>query len=412
MEVVTEATQSLLGSLVTSAVSVDPYPVYAQLRECGPVRWAAAGGVLVLFGYEDCAALVRDQVYGAQSPEWSDRVTPGWREHPAKTATFEPMLFRDPPDHTRLRRLVSSAFTPRQAERMRASVTELVTSTLDELADAGADGGTVNLHAFVGARLPIAVIAGLVGVPSADWPALRGPMTTLLKLVELGSARQTLAAADAAAVTLDEYFSALAADRRERPRDDLASSVVAAQHPARTGDPDFTDTEVAQMLTFLFMAGVDTMTNLLANGTYALLTSPAQADLIRAGEVSLDDVADEVLRYDAPVQLVGRVAAKDTAIGGEPVRQGELVLAMIGAGNRDPARFPSPSVFDLARKGTAPLSFGGGIHRCLGAPLARVEAGEFLAGLVRRFPALTLAAEPAREGVVFRGFSDLPVTVR
>jgi len=406
MDVAEETSESLLGSLVTPAVSADPYPVYARLRELGPVRWAAAGDVTMLFGYEDCAALVRDQEYGAQSPEWSDRVTPGWREHPAKTATFEPMLFRDPPDHTRLRRLVSSSFTPRMAERMRADVISLVNQALDELADAGAEGGTVNLHAFIGDRLPIAVIAGLVGVPAADWPALREPMTTLLKLVEIGAARSSLAAADAAAVTLDQYFSALAADRRARPRDDLASSVVAAQRL------DFTDEEVTQMLTFLFMAGVDTMTNLLGNGAYALLLNPAQANLIRSGKVSPDDVADEVLRYDAPVQLVGRVTAKDTSIGGVPVRQGELVLAMIGAGNRDPARFPSPNVFDLTRKGTAPLSFGGGIHRCLGAPLARVEAAEFLTGLMRRFSALSLAGEPAREGVVFRGFRDLPVTIR
>jgi cytochrome P450 len=402
---------ALLGSLVTSAVSADPYPVYAKLRALGPVRWTAAGGVVVLFGYNDCAALVRDQEFGSQSPEWSDQVTPGWREHPAKIATFEAMLFRDPPDHTRLRRLVSAAFTPRQAEHMRADVSALTAKTLDQLADAGSDGAVINLHDFLAARLPIAVIGSLVGVPERDWPMLRGPMTTLLKLVELGTARQPLAAADAAAVTLDAYFADLAADRRRQPAADLASAVVAAQR-TQDGAAAFTDAEVTQLLTFLFMAGVDTMANLLANGTFALLTNPEQADLVRSGAVSLDDLADEVLRYDAPVQLVGRVAATATVIGGMAVGANELVLAMLGAGNRDPARFPSPDVFDLRRKGTAPLSFGGGIHRCLGAPLARVEAGEFLAGLVRRFPALSLAGDPVREGVVFRGFSDLPITVR
>jgi cytochrome P450 len=410
MEVADQTAESLLGSLVSPAVSADPYPVYAKLRELGPVRWGAAGGVTMLFGYEDCAALVRDNEYGAQSPQWSDKVTPGWREHPAKTATFETMLFQDPPDHTRLRKLVSAAFTPRAAERMRASVIALVTRTLDELAAAGSDGGTVNLHQFIGARLPIAVVASLVGVPEPDWPGLRRPMTTLLNLVELGSARQTLAAADAAATELDRYFSALAQDRRRRPRDDLASSIVAAR-PASPADPAFTGTEITQTLTFLFMAGVDTMTNLLANGALALLLNPGQAALAASGEASLDDLADEVLRYDAPVQLVGRVAARDAVIGTMPIGAGELVLAMLGAGNRDPARFSSPDEFDLTRKGTAPLSFGGGIHRCLGAPLARVEAGEFLAGLVRRFPGLSLAGEPVRAGVVFRGFSDLPVTL-
>jgi cytochrome P450 len=139
--------QALLGSLVTPSVSADPYQAFAAIRENGPVRWAAAGDVTVLTGYEDCAALVRDRTYASQSPEWCDQVQPGWREHRAKTATFEAMLFRDPPDHTRLRRLVSAAFTPRQAERMRADVTVHITRTLDQLADAGADGGTINLPA-------------------------------------------------------------------------------------------------------------------------------------------------------------------------------------------------------------------------------------------------------------------------
>jgi cytochrome P450 len=404
--------QGLLGSLVTPAVSADPYPVYASLRELGPVRWTAAGGVLVLTGYEDCAALVRDQVFGSQSPEWCDRVTPGWREHPAKIATFEAMLFRDPPDHTRLRRLVSAAFTPRQATRLRADVAALTKRTLDQLADAGSDGGTIDLHEFLAARLPIAVIAALVGVPESDWPALRGPMTTLLKLVEIGAAKQALPDADAAATTLADYFATLAADRRKRPGTDLASTVITTQQATAGGGAPFTDTEVTQTLVFLFMAGVDTMTNLLANGTLALLIHPEQADLARTGAVSGELLVDEVLRYDAPVQLVGRVAATDTTIGGAPVRANELVLAMLGAGNRDPARFDQPDAFDVRRKGTAPLSFGGGIHRCLGAPLARIEAAEFLAGLLRRFPALTLAGEPVREGMVFRGFSYLPIAVR
>jgi cytochrome P450 len=403
---------ALLGSLVTPAVSANPYPVFAQLRDLGPVRWKAAGGVPVLTGYEDCAALVRDQEFGSQSPEWCDQVTPGWREHPARVATFEAMLFRDPPDHTRLRRLVSAAFTPRQAERMRGDVAGLCTRTLDQLADAGGDGSLVDLHDFLAARLPIAVIASLVGVPEADWPLLRGPMSALLKLVELGITKQMVADADAAAITLDAYFRELAADRRASPGPDLASTIVAAQHASRPGADAFTDLEVVQLLIFLFMAGVDTMTNLLANGTLALLASPQQARLVADGAVPLDNLVDEVLRYDTPVQLVGRVAAIGKVIGDVEVRPGEVVLAMIGAGNRDPARFERPDSFDVTRKGTAPLSFGGGIHRCLGAPLARVEAGEFLTGLFRRFPKVSLAGEPVRQGVVFRGFSYLPITLR
>jgi cytochrome P450 len=384
---------ALLRSLLKPEVSSDPYPVYARLREFGPVRWQSAGDVLVLTGYEDCAAVMRGQAFGAQSPEWLDARTPGWRERPAKIATFQTMLFRDPPDHTRLRRLVSAAFTPRHAERMRADI-----------------GGQVDLHEFVAARLPTAVIGSLVGVPESDQPALRESMTALLQLVELGITKQMIADADAAAMALTDYFSDLAAERARRPGTDLASAVVAARQAA-SGEK-FTDDEVVQTLTFVFMAGVDTMANLLANGAFALLTNPAQAHIARQSAPPYDDLVDEVLRYDAPVQLVGRVSAADTVIGGIQVAAGELVLAMIGAGNRDPGRFPSPGAFDITRKGTAPLSFGGGIHRCLGAPLARVEAGEFLSGLVRRFPGARLAGEPVRAGVVFRGFSCLPVAVR
>lgn len=405
------AIDALLTSLMTPEVSADPYPVYARLRSSGPVRWASAGNLLVLTGYADCAALVRDQVFGSQSPQWCDRVTPGWREHPAKVATFEAMLFRDPPDHTRLRRLVSAAFTPRQAERMRADVRRLADQALDELAEAGCDGGPVDLQEFLAARLPIAVIGSLVGVPASDWPVLRQSMSTLLLLVELATSSQMLADADVAATELAGYFAALAADRAEHPKGDLASTVVATQR-ATAAEDGFTDTEVIQTLTFVFMAGVDTMTNLLTNGTAALLAHPRQSDLVRSGSVPADDLVDEVLRYDAPVQLVGRVAAADCVLGGAEVRAGNLVLALLGAGNRDPRRFSDPDVFQVTRKGTAPLSFGGGIHRCLGAPLARVEAAEFLTGLLTRFPKLRLADDPVRQGLVFRGFKHLPIELR
>ncbi|HVB42169.1 MAG TPA: cytochrome P450 [Streptosporangiaceae bacterium] len=403
---------ALLASLSTPEVSADPYPVYARLRSFGPVRWSAAGGVLFLTGYDDCAALVRDPAFGSQSPQWCDRVTPGWREHPARVATFEAMLFRDPPEHTKLRRLVSAAFTPRQSERMRSDVARLTTLALDEVAQAGSDGGIVDLQEMIAARLPVAVIGSLVGVPAPDWPELRRSISVLLRLVELSVSQQALTAADEAAVALEGYFTRLVSDRTARPAQDLASAVVAAKDAvSSTGDP-VTDDEVIQTLTFVFMAGVDTMTNLLANGTFALLTNPRQADILRSGAEHAEAAVDEVLRYDAPVQLVGRVAAADSVIGGMPVRADELVLAILGAGNRDPLRFTAPDTFDITRRGTAPLSFGGGIHRCLGAPLARVEAGEFFTAILARFPALRLAGEPVRQGTVFRGFSHFPITVR
>ena len=402
---------ALLASLVTPEGSANPYPVYARLRLLGPVRSAGSGAVF-LTGYQDCAALTRDQGFGSQSPQWCDRVTPGWRAHPSKVATFDAMLFRDPPDHTRLRRLVSAAFTPRQADRMRADVSTLTQTALDRLADAGSDGSAVDLQEILASSLPIAVIGSLVGVPEADWPALRGSMSRLLQLVELSLSTHALAEADDAATKLDAYFAALAADRRREPRGDLASAMVTATDASRGEAGQFTEDELVQTLTFVFMAGVDTMTNLLANGTAALLAHSGQAELLRGSDQYVAGTVDEVLRYDAPVQLVARVAAADAVIAGTPVVADELVVAILGAGNRDPARFGDPDTFDITRTGSAPLSFGGGIHRCLGAPLARVQAGTFFVELLRRFPLLQMAGQPKRQGTVFRGFGYLPVALR
>jgi|SRR5579875_1015574 len=415
---------ALFASLTTPEVSADPYPVFARLRELG--RLHRVGPVTYAPGYEECATVTREHaLFLAQSPRWIDTAIPGWREHPSMTATFETMLFQDPPDHTRLRRLVSAAFTPRQAERMRASVGVLVERCLDALADAGADGGTVNLHAVVAATLPIAVIGSLVGVPASDWAGLQRSMSALLQLVEFSVSRAQLAAADEAALTLRGYFADLVASRRARPRDDLASQLVAVRDAsagagrtgeARTGEAQtgeaLTGDELLQTLTFLFMAGVDTMINLLAGGAAALAAHPDQAALLRADPGLAGRAAEEVLRFDPPVQFVGRVPARDTTLAGTPLPAGQLVMAMLGSANRDPRRFGHPDTFDITRAGTAVLSFGGGVHFCLGAPLARVEASTFLPALVTRFPALRPAGPPVRQGVIFRGFRDLPVTLK
>jgi cytochrome P450 len=361
---------------------------------------------IFLTSYDDCSALLRDPQVLSQSPDWCDRVTPGWRAHPAKIATFETMLFRDPPDHTRLRRLIGAAFTPRAAQRARDDVVTLVDRALGRLADSGADGSAVDLQEVLAGTLPIAVIAGLVGVPESDWPLLRAQMSALLALVELIVSDAALARADAAAVTLREYFAGLAASRASEPRDDLATELVAAHQAGAC-----TREELLQTLTFVFMAGVDTMTNLLANATSALLAHPEQAALLRARPELAASAAEEVLRYDPPIQFVGRAAGPATRLHGERLAADQLVVAILGAANRDPARFPDPDAFDITRSGPTVLSFGGGLHYCLGAPLARLEAAVFVTELVRRFPRLRPAGEAQRAGTVFRGFRCLPVAL-
>ena len=418
--------EQLLASLGTPGAQEDPYPLYARLHALGRAHRAPSGAVFVT-GHDDCAAVLRGPSFAAQSPEWHDRMVPGWRDQPAKVATFEAMLFRDPPAHTRLRRMVAGSFTHRQVQQLQATIAALTDSVLDRLADAGRSGGRVNLQRILAGTLPISVIGALVGVPPADWPGLQASMSALLEIVELGTTPEQLATANEAALRLHGYFAALAAERRAVPRDDLVSALALAAGPSGHGDGGagnghgpggraadrwLTEEEVAQTLTFVFMAGVDTMINLLTNGTAALLAHPAQARALREDPGLRPGAVEEILRYDAPVQFVGRVPAEDVVVGGIGVPADGLVIAMLGAANRDPGRFPAPDTFDIRRAGTTVVSFGGGIHHCLGAPLARMEAGTFFPALLSRFPRMAIAGQPQRRGVVFRGFSDLPVAVR
>lgn len=420
---------TLLATLTSAEAITDPYPLYARLRALAPAHRAPSGAVFVT-RYEDCAAVTRDPAFRSQSPGWRDRVMPGWRDRPARVATCQAMEFRDPPDHTRLRRLVSASLTPRQVSNMREDVERLTGRVLNLIADGGCAGSAVNLREVLASSLPVSVIGTLVGVPPADWVPLQESMSPLLEVSELSAGPADLAAADRAAASLREYFAGLVAERRRAPRDDLATTLLAARKgnadaldavdlvgpaglaPRPNGHPELTEDELLQTLVFVFMAGGDTMINLLTNGTAALLTHPEQADALRDDPRLQSGTVDEVLRYDAPVQFVGRVASADTTIGGVPVPRDGLIIAMVGAANRDPARFPSADSFDISRTGTTVLSFGGGVHYCLGALLARLEAGTFFPALLERFPTLRLAGLPRRRGLVHRGFSHLPVAAR
>jgi cytochrome P450 len=400
---------ALLSTLVSAEAITDPYPLYARLRVLAPAHRARSGAVFVT-RYEDCASITRDPTFRSQSPEWYDRIMPGWRDQPSMVATSEAMQFRDPPDHTRLRRLVSASFTPRQVSNMRQDIERLTGRVLNLIEDGGSEGSAVNLREVLASSLPVSMIGTLVGVPSADWVPLQASMSALLAMAELSAGPDQLATADQAAVDLREYFAHLVAERRRAPRDDLATALLAAGNGS--ADPPagaLTENELLETLVFVFMAGVDTMINLLTNGTAALLAHPEQADALRHDPRLQTGAVDEVLRYDAPVQFVSRVASADTIIGDVPVPRDGLVIAMLGAANRDPARFPSADSFDIRRTGTTVLSFGGGIHYCLGASLARLEADTFFPALLERFPALRLAGTPRRWGLVHRGFTHLPV---
>jgi cytochrome P450 len=388
---------TLLDELTTMTGREDPYPRYARLREIGPVV-RAEDGALVVTRHADCAAVVRDPKLGHMPTHMLDFIGLGdWEEHPALRLLFTSILTLNPPDHTRLRRLVSTSFTARRVQQLRPAVERLVDDLLDGVREE--EGDFVSAFAF---PLPVNVIGELLGVPAEDRAQFQ-PLIRDWTLVLDVITPEVLAVADPAAAQVRDYLTELVERRRREPQDDLISALVAAE---AEGDRLSGD-ELLTMAALLFAAGFETTTNLLANGLVALLRNPAQVPALQA---AADVAAEELIRYDSPVQLLSRVAWDNTTIGGVEIEAGSRVVAYLGAGNRDPRQFAEPERLDLSRADNAPLSFGGGIHYCLGAPLARLEAQVAFPALLRRFPKLELAGEPERrDSLTIRGFTRLPV---
>jgi cytochrome P450 len=390
---------ALLDELTTLTGRDDPYPRYRRLREISPVI-RADDGALVVTRHADCAAVTRDAGLGHMPTHMLAFIgLEDWAEHPALVQLFTSMLTQNPPAHTRLRRLVSSTFTARRVQALAPAIATMVVRLLDEMPE---QDDFVSSFAF---RLPVDVIGELLGVPAADRGGFQSVVRDWSQVLESMSP-EVLATADPAAATLREYLAGLAAERRRDPRDDLLSALVAA------GDADdqLTEDELLTTAGLLFAAGFETTTNLLANGLVALLRRPDQlADLREHPELAAS-ATEELLRFDSPVQLVTRVVYEPVELGGVPIESGERVVAYLGAGNRDPRRFTDPEKLDLRRADNAPLSFGGGIHFCLGAPLARLEAQIAFPALLDRFPDLELAAEPQRrDSLTIRGLTRLEI---
>jgi len=390
---------ALLDELTKMVGREDPYPRYRRLREISPVV-RAEDGALVVTGYADCMTVVRDGRFAHMPPDMLAFLgLPDWREHPALLQLFTSMLTLNPPDHTRLRRLVSSAFTARRVQALRPAIERMVGELLD-----GVDGDVDFIEAFA-FPLPVGVIGELLGVPAADraqFQTLVRDWTQVLEVITPDVLRR----ADPAAATIRDYLAGLLGERRRRPADDLLSALVQAQ----AADDRLTDEEILSNAALLFAAGFETTTNLLANGLVALLADPPQLRLL-AGRPDLAQAAvEELLRFDSPVQLSSRVVTEPVALAGITVDPGERVVAYLGAGNRDPERFEHPDRLRLDRADNAPLSFGGGIHYCLGAPLARLEAQIALPALARRFPGLALSGTAQRrDSLSLKGFTTLPV---
>jgi len=402
------AVDEVLAALVTPEGSTDPYPLYDRLRAIGPAA-AAADGTLVVSGYEACSAVLRDRRL-RKAPE---RVLTAaghqdWMERPSLRLMFGSILLLNPPVHTRLRRLVSAAFTARRVAELRPAVERIVAAACDQLAgDSDLAGGSDFVAGFA-FPVPVNVIGELLGIPAADRPQFQQLVTAWAQVLEILSPL-AVERADEAATAITDYLADLAAERRARPAGDLISAMTEA-----AGDDRLTGEELVTMAALLLAAGFETTTGLLSNGLVALLAHPGEAARLRAEPELAEPAAEELLRYDSPVQILfGRSAPEALEIGGLPLAAGQRVTTLLGAANRDPAAFSEPDRLILDRTGPPPLSFGGGIHYCLGAPLARVEAQVAFPALLTRFPRLALAGPPVpRPGIALHGHAHLPVSTR
>jgi cytochrome P450 len=395
-----------LLSLFDPSVRADPYPLYEQVRAVSPVP--VAGGLVTVFaGFDDCEAVLRHPE--ARSDRRRSAVFARVAASPGGLPWGEqkpPFLFLDPPDHTRLRRLVSQAFTARRVERLRPAVRELVTELLEA---AGEEPEIVEDLAY---PLPLTVIADLLGVPREDAPRLREWSVVLTRALDpsialTGRPPEGIEQRVAVMEEFRGYFTELTDRRRREPRDDLLSALVAAEDQ---GDRLSTE-ELLTTCVLLLVAGHETTVNLIANGVLALVRHPEQLALLAADPELAPGTVEEVLRYDPPVQLTARVAGEDLAVGGVRLEPGSLALLLLAAAGRDPAANPDPDTFDIRRPSPRHVAFGHGIHFCLGAPLARLEAQLALAEFARRFPAGRLADEEVRyrDTITLRGLAELRV---
>jgi cytochrome P450 len=400
---------ALLGELLlTPEGRRDPYPRYERIRELAAVHRSGLG-FWVLSRYEDCQQLLRDPRFG--KGDRRDREA-GLPEEAvaalARMRTRAPsLLFLDPPDHTRLRGLVAKAFTPRTVERLRPHIGRL----LDELLEAvdGGVGETVDVMAAVAVPLPVTVIGEMLGVPPADRVAFQPWVRALTALLELTVDAEAVVAAAEASDRMTEYFTGLLADRRRHPGEDLLSELLRVEDQGDT----LSEAELVATAILLFGAGFETTANLIGNGLLALLRHPDQLARLRADPGLLRPAVEEILRWDSPVQVDGRMALAAADVHGEPVEEGTFVVTMLGAANRDPARFDAPDRFDVARDEGPPLSFGSGIHYCLGQALARVEGQVVFGRLLERYAAAELAGDDVayRPSLTLRGLVDLPVVL-
>lgn len=387
----------------------DPYPSYAELRARGRVQYFEATNQWLVPHHADVSALLRDRRLGRTyqhrfTHEDFGRTAPPPEHEPFHTLNDHGMLDLEPPDHTRIRRLVSKAFTPRTVERLKPYVAKLAGELVDRLVEKG--GG--DLLKDVAEPLPVAVIAEMLGIPEADRAPLRPWSAEICGMYELNPSEETATKAVRASVEFSAYLRELIAERRAAPGDDLISGLIEAHDE----DDRLTEQEMISTAVLLLNAGHEATVNATVNGWYALFRNPAQLAALRADHALIPTAIEELMRYDTPLQLFERWVLDEVEIDGTTIPRGAEIAMLFGSANHDPAVFEAPGALDLTRRDNPHISFSAGIHYCIGAPLARIELAASMTALLERAPNLTLAAEPRRKpNFVIRGLEGLAVTV-
>jgi cytochrome P450 len=386
----------------------NPHPMFQMIRDQGRLVWSEAMEIWIMGRYEDVDALLMHPGTSADRASARSRAAQ-LAERERSEQDFGPfarvstMLTSDPPEHTRLRRLVSKAFTPRAVENLRPRIQDIV----DGLLDQAAEKGSFELVMDLAYPTPVTVIAEMLGVPPSDLGNFKRWSDAIV--ATLGE--QTDEVMDVARTSIHEmvdYLKDFIADRRKQPRDDLISGLIAAEDEGKVLSED----EIMATTMLLLVAGNETTTHLISNATYALLQNRDQWNLLCDDPSLINSAVEELLRYDGPVMATARVATVDMEIAGGTVKEGDLAMGILAAANRDPAKFENPDKLDITRNIPEHLAFGDGIHFCLGSNLARAEAQITLGSLVKRFPNLKQESEPEWGGTfVIRGVEKMQVSV-
>ncbi|MGW3409375.1 cytochrome P450 [Streptomyces sp. NPDC000888] len=391
------------------AFLADPYPAYEELRARGRVHYFEPTKQWLVPHHADVSALLRDRRLGRTyqhrfTHEDFGRTAPPPEHEPFHVLNDHGMLDLEPPDHTRIRRLVSKAFTPRTVERLKPYVDQLAGELVGRLVAAG--GG--DLLTDVAEPLPVSVIAEMLGIPESDRAPLRPWSADICGMYEMNPSEETAAKAVRASEEFTAYLLGLIEARRKEPGEDLISGLIAAYDEGER----LTEQEMISTCVLLLNAGHEATVNATVNGWWALFRNPGQLAALRADHSLVPTAVEELMRYDTPLQLFERWVLDDIEIDGTTIPRGAEIAMLFGSANHDPAVFTAPEELDLSRPDNPHISFSAGIHYCIGAPLARLELAASLRALLSQAPTLSLTSEPVRKpAFVIRGLEGLGVAL-